>query len=268
VLQALEQKFHLNLPWYQQYGLYLKALLFEGSPGPSIKFIGRDVSEIVAESLPTSIELGLYALLLSILVGLSLGLLAAAKRGTLWDLSSMIVAISGVSLPSFLVASAAIWIFAQQLGWFPAALWDSPAHKIMPSIVLGLRPAALLARMTRSSALEVLNQDYIRTARAKGLSKTRILIVHVLKNAALPVITIMGPLAATVLTGSFVVEHVFSVPGLASHFIQAVTNRDYPLIMGVTLVYACFLISANALVDLAYTWIDPRMQTADDEVLS
>jgi oligopeptide transport system permease protein len=261
VMASLNRKFRLDLPWYEQFARYISDILFHFDFGPSIKYIGRTVTEIVSESLPVSLELGFYALTIAILSGVGLGIVAAAYRGTWIDFSTMFIAISGVSLPSFLVAALAILLFAQTLGILPAALWDGAAHRILPSVVLGLRPAAIIARITRSSVLEVLYLDYVRTARAKGLSETRVLLVHVLRNALVPVVTILGPMSATILTGSFIIEYVFSVPGLASHFIGAVTNRDYPLVMGVTLLYASFLVVTNLLVDIAYGMIDPRMRS-------
>ncbi len=260
VLQALNAKFKLDLPWYRQYLDYIYGVFFHFDFGPSIKYIGRSVTEIIQESLPVSLELGAYALLVAITVGIVLGTLAAAFRGTWLDYSSMFMAISGVSLPSFLVAAVAIIVFSVHLQLLPAALWDGPEHRILPTLVLGLRPAAIIARLTRSSVLEVLYLDYVRTAKAKGLHPNTVLFVHVLRNALVPVITVLGPLSAQVLTGSFVIEHIFSVPGLASHFIQAVTNRDYPLIMGVTLLYATFLVFINTLVDMVYGIVDPRMR--------
>ncbi len=262
ILASLNAKFRLNLPWYQQFVFYMRDILFHFDFGPSIKYIGRSVTDIVSDSLPVSLELGFYALVISVTVGITLGTLAAAFRGTWLDISAMFVAISGVSLPSFLVAALAILIFSQQLGILPAALWDGPEHRILPSIVLGLRPAAIIARLTRSSVLEVLYLDYVRTARAKGVHPSRVLFVHVLRNAFVPVLTVLGPLSATILTGSFVIEYVFSIPGLASHFISAVTNRDYPLVMGVTLLYAAFLVTTNLVVDVIYGWVDPRMRSA------
>jgi oligopeptide transport system permease protein len=259
VMAALEKKFKLDLPWYAQYIDYMKGFVVLDL-GPSIKYPGRTVLEIIRESLPVSFELGLYSLILSIFLGLGLGIFAAVLRGTVWDYSAMMIAVSGVSLPSFMLAALFILVFSHGLGWLPAALWDSPAHKILPTLVLGLRPAAIIARFTRSSLLEVLSLDFIRTARAKGLTQFQVLVVHALKNSLLPVLTIMGPMAASILTGSFVVEHVFSVPGLASHYIQGVANRDYPLIMGVTLLFAFVLILANILVDQCYAWLDPRMK--------
>jgi oligopeptide transport system permease protein len=260
VLAALNAKFHLDQPWYAQFYRYIYDIVTAFDFGPSIKYIGRSVNEIVSESIPVSIELGLYALAIATVMGILLGVLAAAFRGTWVDFSAMIVAISGVSLPSFLVAALAIFIFSQKLHLFPAALWDGPAHRVLPSLVLGLRPAAIIARMTRSAVLEVLYLDFVRTARAKGLSQTRVMFLHVLRNALIPVLTVLGPMSATILTGSFVVEYVFSVPGLANHFIQAVTNRDYPLVMGVTLMYAAFLVASNMIVDVIYGVVDPRMR--------
>ncbi len=259
VTASLEAKFGLDRPAPEQYFRYLQNIFFHADFGPSIKYIGRSVQEIIAESLPVSLELGAYALILSIVLGILLGTIAAVYRGRFWDTGSMLLAISGVSLPSFLVATLVIWIFGQKLDWFPVALWDSPAHKVLPSLVLGIRPAAIIARMTRSAVLETLHFDFVRTARAKGLSEAKVLFVHVLKNALIPIITVIGPIAATVLTGSFVVEYVFAIPGLASHFIDAVTNRDYPLIMGVTLLFAAFLVVINLIVDILYVWIDPRI---------
>jgi oligopeptide transport system permease protein len=259
VMEALNRKFKLDLPWWAQYIEYMRGF-FVLDLGPSIKYPGRSVLEIIEESFPVSLELGIYALSISLVLGLTLGVLAAVFRGSIWDYSSMILAVSGVSLPSFMVAALFILLFSHTLGWFPAALWDSPAHKIMPSLVLGLRPAAIIARFTRSSLLEVLSLDFIRTARAKGLSPKDVILKHALKNSLLPVLTILGPMAASILTGSFIVEHVFSVPGLATHYIQGVSNRDYPLIMGVTLLFASVLIAMNAMVEVCYTWLDPRMK--------
>ena len=262
IMASLNAKFRLDLPWYKQFALYLRDIFLHFDFGPSIKYVGRSVTEIVSESLPVSLELGTYALIIAVVVGIGLGSLAAAFRGTWLDFTAMFLAISGVSLPSFLVAALAILVFSQWLGWFPAALWDTPAHRILPSVVLGLRPAAIIARITRSSVLEVLYLDYVRTARAKGLHPARVMLLHVLRNAFVPVLTILGPMSATILTGSFIIEFVFSVPGLASHFIQAVTNRDYPLVMGVTLLYAAFLVFTNLLVDVIYGVVDPRMRSS------
>jgi oligopeptide transport system permease protein len=262
VLEALNQKFKLDLPWHEQYFSYMFDF-FQGDFGPSIKYPGTTVWEIISESFPISFELGAYALTIPIVVGIGLGMLAALHRGKALDYSAMFLAVSGISLPSFMTAAIFILVFSHGLGIFPAALWDSPAHKVMPAVVLGLRPAAIIARFTRSSLLEVLNTDFIRTARAKGLGPWKVISTHALKNSLLPVLTVLGPLAASVLTGSFIVEHVFSVPGLATNYIQGVSNRDYPLIMGVTLLFASALIFANLLIDILYTVLDPRMKESD-----
>lgn len=259
VMAALNKKFKLDLPWWAQYLDYMKGLL-QFDLGPSIKYPGRSVNEIVLDSFPVSLELGIYSLIIAISLGLTLGIVAAVFRGTMWDYSAMLLAVSGVSLPSFMVAAIMILFFSHTLGILPAALWDSPSHKILPTIVLGLRPAAIIARFTRSSLLEVLSLDYIRTATAKGLTRQKVIVAHALKNSLLPVLTILGPMAASILTGSFIVEHVFSVPGLASHYIQGVGNRDYPLVMGVTMIFAFVLVFMNVLVDFAYGWLDPRMK--------
>ena len=172
----------------------------------------------------------------------------------------MTIAVAGVSLPSFLFGALAILFFCQYLNWLPSAFWDGWSHKILPSFVLGFRPMAIIARQTRSSVLENLKLDYIRTARAKGLNESKVLFIHTLKNSLLPVLALLAPLSAQILTGSFVIEYMFSVPGLGGHYVNAVLNRDYPLIMGVTLLYAVFLVSASMGTDILYTFLDPRVK--------
>ena len=263
VMQALESKFRLDLPVWAQYGHYMKGLVLHGDMGPSLKFLGQNVTDILMDGLPVSLELGAYSLALALILGIVSGTFAAAYRGSWIDRVSMSIAVLGISLPSFLVGALAILVFAQKLGVLPSAMWDSPAHKILPSIVLGIRPAALIARLTRSAVLETLQMDFIRTARAKGLAPVKILFLHALRNSLLPVLSLLGPLAATILTGSFVIEHMFSVPGLASHFIQAVNNRDYPLLMGATMIYAAMLVTLNFFTDSLAVVADPRMRKAE-----
>lgn len=260
ILQSLQQRFGLDRPWPVQYFSYLRGLVWEGDAGPSLKYLGRSVSDILGESIPVSLELGIYALAIAIVSGVLWGCLAAVFHQRFFDFFATLMAIAGISLPSFLVAALAILFFSQTWGLFPAALWDSPLHKVLPSLVLGLRPAALLARLVRSSVLEVLPLDYVRTARAKGLGPVRVVLTHVLRNALVPVLTALGPMAANILSGSFVIEYIFSIPGLASEFIQAITNRDYPVIMGATLFYAALLIGLHLLIDIAYGIFDPRMR--------
>ena len=254
----IEAKYHLDKPLIHQYGYYINGLL-KGNLGESYKYINRNVSDIIKDTLPVSFQLGIYALILAFLLGIPCGVLAAAKQNTLIDRLSMMAAISGVSLPSFLVAPLLILFFCFYLGWFEVALWEGTSHYILPVLVLGTRPAAVIARLTRASVLEVIRSDYIRTAHAKGLSYGTVLYKHVLKNSFIPVLTFSGPLIAGVLTGSFIIEHIFAIPGMAKHLISSVTNRDYPLILGVTLLYSTALIFSNLIIDLLYSYFDPRI---------
>ena len=257
----IESLYHLDKPLSHQFFYYI-AGLFKGDLGQSYKYIGRSVSDIISETLPVSIQLGLYALIVSVLLGLPFGLLAAARQNTLTDRFLMIGAVSGVSLPSFLTAPILILFFCFYMGWLEPALWEGPSYYILPLVVLGVRPASVLARLTRASVLEVIQSDYIRTAKAKGLDGFTVLYKHIFKNAFLPVLTFLGPLTAGILTGSFVVEHIFAVPGLAKHLINSVGNRDYPLILAVTLLYSAVLIVSNLVVDLLYSHFDPRIKLA------
>lgn len=255
----IEAKYNLDAPLYQQYFDYLTGLL-QGNLGESYKFIGRQISDIVGETLPTSFQLGIFALVLSYLIGLPAGVYAASRHNKWQDTATMGACISGVSLPSFLVAPILILIFCFYFDWLPPALWEGPEYYLLPVVVLGIRPAAIIARLTRASVLEVIQSDYIRTARAKGLSERTILYRHVLKNSLIPVLTFSGPLVAGVLSGSFIIELIFAVPGMGKHLVQSVTNRDYPLVLGVTLVFSVLLVLANLLVDLLYSYFDPRIK--------
>lgn len=255
----IEAKYNLNAPLSTQYFDYIVKLL-HGDLGESYKYLGRSVTDIVLETLPISVELGIYSLLLSFLIGIPAGVYAASKHTQWEDSATMITAISGVSLPSFLVAPILILIFCFWLGWFEPALWEGPAYYVLPTIVLGTRSAAIIARLTRSSVLEVIRSDYIRTARSKGLSENVILYKHVLKNSLIPVLTFAGPLAAGILSGSFVVEQIFAIPGMGKHLVLSVSNRDYPLILATTLVFSVMLIFANLIVDILYAYFDPRIK--------
>jgi oligopeptide transport system permease protein len=259
VMANLATKYHLSDPLLKQYFDYMVELL-HGHLGQSYKYIGRDISSIMAESFPNSLQLGVYALLISYLIGLTLGVFAGWKRGTWVDFSAMTLAISGVSLPSFLMAPIAIMIFTFWLGWLEPALWEGPRYYIMPMIVLGIRPAAEIARLTRASVLEVIHSDYIRTARAKGLDARTILFKHVLRNSLIPVLSLAGPLIAAILTGSFVIEQIYAIPGIAKHLIGSVLNRDYPLILGTTLLFSIMLIVSNLIMDLLMAVMDPRVK--------
>lgn len=255
----IEAKYRLNEPLLNQYYYYMTGLL-QGDLGESYKYLGRSSGQIIAETLPSSFQLGCFAMVLSFLIGIPAGVLAAARHNTWADSATMFLAISGVSLPSFLVAPILILIFCFGLNWFPPAFWEGPEYYVLPVVVLGLRPAAVIARLTRASVLEVISSDYIRTARAKGLNEKTVLFKHVLKNSLIPVLTFSGPLAAGVLSGSFIIEIIFAIPGMGKHLVQSVTNRDYPLILGTTLVFSAMLVIANLVVDILYSYFDPRIK--------
>jgi oligopeptide transport system permease protein len=255
----VEAKYHLDKPVGHQYLLYLQALL-RGDLGPSYKYVGRDVSDIIKETLPVSLHLGMLALGVAIMVGFILGILAVVKPYSWMDRSGMFMATIGISIPNFVIGGVLILFLSHVYKIFPPALWEGWRHTLLPALTLGLGPAAFIARLLRSSILETLHQDFVRTARAKGLSEGVILLKHVLKNSVMPVVTFLGPLTATLVTGSFIVEYLFAIPGMGKFFITAVTNRDYPLIMGVTLVYAVIILLANFLVDIAYAYLDPRVR--------
>lgn len=255
----IEAKYHLNKPLFTQYILYMTALS-QGNLGESYKYLGRSVTDILSATAPVSFQLGLYALVVAFLLGVPAGLFAAAKHNQWWDRFFMFLSVSGVSLPSFFVAPLLIYIFCFYFNWLPPAFWQGTAYYILPSIVLGVRPAAVIARLMRSSVLDVIQSDYIRTAKAKGLRPSLILFKHVLKNSVISVLTFSGPLIAGILSGSFIVELIFAIPGMGRHLIQSVSNRDYPLILGMTLFFSALLIVANLVVDLLYSYFDPRME--------
>jgi oligopeptide transport system permease protein len=255
----VEAKYHLDKPVYKQYGFYLYGFI-RGDLGPSYKYLGRDVKDIIKDTFPVSIQLGLLSLFISIIIGIGTGIISGIKSDTLWDRLTIIFATTGISLPNFILGAILILLFSHFYKIFPPALWEGWRYMILPSIALGFAPAAYIARLTRHSVIDVLTKDYIRTARAKGLRYRNIVFKHVLKNSIMPVVTILGPLTAALITGSFVVEYIFSIPGMGRFFITAVTNRDYPLIMGVTLIYTVIVVLANVIVDILYTFLDPRVK--------
>jgi ABC-type dipeptide/oligopeptide/nickel transport system permease component len=228
--------------------------------GPSYASRARTVNDIFREQLPVSFELGIYALLVALVIGLPLGILAALRQNSIWDYGAVGVAIFGVSAPVIVLGPIFIWIFAVELGWFYPTGWLTWQHKVLPAVALGIGSSAIIARMTRASLLQVIREDYIRTARAKGLVERAVVARHALRNALIPVITVLGPIFAGLVTGTFVTETIFGIPGLGRYFITSVTSRDYPVIMGTALFFAVVLVLANLFVDLAYTWLDPRIQ--------
>jgi oligopeptide transport system permease protein len=259
VLANIEAKYHLDEPISKQYVRYLTGIL-HADLGPSYKYLDRGVKEIISDTLPTSALLGLLALLFALMVSFPTGLIAAYFRNSWIDRFALLTATLGISVPHFILGALLIWLFALQLGWLQAGRWDNAASMILPTITLGAAPAAYIAALLRSTLIEALGEDFVRTARAKGLREGAVLVKHALRNSLLPVLTVMGPLTAALLTGSFVVEYVFAIPGMGRFFISAVTDRDYPLIMGVTLVYTALLVAANFLVDLCYAYVDPRIR--------
>jgi ABC-type dipeptide/oligopeptide/nickel transport system permease component len=228
--------------------------------GPSIKSISRTVNDIFRENLPISFQLGLMALLVAVLVGVPLGIVSAIKRNTLYDYAGMGIAILGVSVPIIIIAPLMQYLFGVQLRWLPLTGWGNFNQMILPTLALGFGSSALIARLTRASVLQVLNEDYVRTARAKGLRERRVVAVHVLKNSFIPVVTIIGPTVAYLVTGTFVVEWILAIPGMGRFFVTSITGRDYPVIMGTILLFAVLLVVANTVVDIIYVWLDPRIR--------
>lgn len=264
IIQQLNHYYGLDRPIWEQYKLYLNNL-FHGDLGFSFKYIGRSANSIISDGFPISLTLGLEALLIAIPMGIVLGSLAALNRGRWQDQLTMTSAVIGISVPSFILATVLQYIFAMQLDWFPVARWGSISQSILPAVALAAFPMAIVARLTRSSMVEVLQNDYILTARAKGLSTVQVVTKHALRNALLPVISYLGPLTANVLTGSFVVEKIFGIPGLGQWFVLSVSNRDYSLIMALTIFYSAFLMLAVFVVDIIYSMLDPRIKVGAHE---
>ncbi len=259
ILRNIEARYHLDEPVHLQYLRYLGGLA-RGDLGPSYKYVGRDVADVIRDALPVSLQLGAAALVLALVLGIPAGLASGALRGTLLARATLALTVFGISVPSFVLGAGLMLVLGLWLGWLPAALWEGPVHVILPALTLAALPAAYIAQLTRSSVLEVIDLDYVRTARAKGLSELRVQVRHVLRNALLAVVTYFGPLMAALLTGSFVVEKIFAVPGIGRFFVTAVTNRDYPLVLGTTLLYAGLVVFANLAVDLLYARLDPRIR--------
>jgi oligopeptide transport system permease protein len=259
VLANIAAKYHLNEPLLSQYVRYVKSIL-QGDLGPSYKYLDRGVTDVIRDTLPTSIVLGTLAIAFALFISVPAGMLAAYYRNSWIDRCCMLVATLGISVPHFILGALFIWWFAIQLGWVHAGRWDDLTSPILPTITLAAAPAAYLTALIRSNLIETLGEEFVRTARAKGLKESVVLIKHALRYSLIPALTVMGPLTAALLTGSFVVEYVFAIPGMGRFFITAVTDRDYPLIMGVTLVYTVLLVCANLLVDVLYSWFDPRIR--------
>lgn len=260
VQAQLEAKYGLDKPLPVQLKNYLVSFV-QGDMGVSLKMQkNRPVSEIIFEKFPTSLRVGIFALLWAVVVGIPLGCLAAYRRGKLLDNIIRVLATLGIAVPGFVVATTLLVVFGVKLPILPTSGLDSPVSYILPCFSLGFYPMCYTARLTRSSMLDAINQDYIRTAKAKGLKTWKIIFKHALRNSLIPVVTYIGPLVAYVITGGFVVETVFSIPGLGRYFVQSILARDYQIIMGTTIFLAFLLVAAMLLVDIAYKIVDPRIQ--------
>ena len=260
VMRNLERAYNLDKPLWQQYAGYLGKVVFHGDLGPSFKYPNRTVNEIIADKLPVSLELGALSLVIALAVGLTLGVLAAIKRNTWIDYVCSSFAMIGICVPSFVLGPLLVLTFAIHYGWFNASGWYGPIDRVLPSLTLGCVYAAYVARLTRGGMLEVLNQDYIRTARAKGASETRVIFRHALRGGLLPVVSFLGPAIAGILTGSFVIETIFQIPGLGREFVNSAFNRDYTLVLGTVILYAALLIGLNLVVDIVQVWLNPKLK--------
>ncbi len=264
IQENLERKFHLDDPWYLQYAHYVKDVA-TFDLGPSLVLRNRTVNEIVEEHFPNSVELGTYAFLFGILFGVPLGVVAALRHNTIFDYAAMFFSNVGFAVPSFLVATLMIYFFALQWGdvfGLPTSGWATWQSKILPSVALGLGPAAYFARLVRGTMLETMQQDYIRTAKAKGLRWRRVVLVHTLRNSLIPAVTAAGPLFGFIITGSFVIELIFAIPGIGRYYVTAVEARDYSVVMGLTVLLSIIIIIANLVVDILYGILDPRTRDA------
>ena len=260
ILRNLEAHYGLNKPLWQQYTDYMGSLILHGDLGPSFKYASRTVNEIIADKLPVSIELGALSLGVALVVGLILGVIAAVKRNTVFDYLASSVAMVGICVPTFVLGPLLVLFFAIQLRWFNASGWYTPADRVLPALTLGLVYAAYVARLTRGGMLEVLSQDYIRTARAKGASEMRVIFRHGLRGGLLPVVSFLGPAIAGILTGSFVIETIFQIPGLGREFVQSAFNRDYTLVLGTVILYATLIVTLNLIVDIVQVWLNPKLK--------
>ena len=255
----LEAHYGLDKPLYQQYFDYLGSLM-KGDFGPSFKYPNRTVNEIIADKLPVSLELGLTSLAVALVLGITLGVVAAIKRNTWLDYVSSSIAMTGICIPTFVLGPLLVLVFAIHLGWFNASGWYTSYDRVLPAATLGLVYSAYVARLTRGGMLEILNQDYIRTARAKGASEFRVIFRHALRGGLLPVVSFLGPAIAGILTGSFVIETIFQIPGLGREFVNSAFNRDYTLVLGTVILYASLIIVLNLVVDVVQVWLNPKLK--------
>jgi len=259
IQKNLESYYGLNKPLHQQYFDYLGRLL-KGDLGPSFKYSNRTVSELIGESFPVSAELAFWSLLVAIVIGLAAGLIASLRPNSVADYFASSFAMIGISVPNFVLGPLLVLIFALKFHWFRVSGWDEPVDRVLPALTLGAAYAAYIARLTRGGMLEILSQDFIRTARAKGASNLRVIFKHGLRGGLLPVVNYLGPTAAGLLTGSFVIETIFQIPGLGRYFVNAAFNRDYTMVLGAVLFYAALIVLLNLIVDLVLAWMNPKLK--------
>lgn len=264
VKQSLMEMYHLDKPLMTQYAYYLSGLV-QGDLGISMKMRGRTVTDIIAQHFPYSLDLGLRSLLFAVFFGIAIGTVAGLYRGKKTDTAAMVTAIAGVSVPSFVLGGILQWMVlrlnaAAGTEILPVAEYHTFFHTILPAIALGLFPLAVIARMMRASVIEVMNQDYIKTAKAKGVSQKMIVLRHVIRNAVMPIVTYLGPFAAAITTGTFVIEKIFVIPGLGRFYVESIQVSDFTVVLGITVFYSAILIFVVVLVDIAYGLIDPRVR--------
>jgi oligopeptide transport system permease protein len=259
ILRNLEAHYGLDKPLGQQYLDYLGSLA-RGDLGPSFKYPNRTVNEIIFDKVPVSAELGSISLAVALVLGIGLGTLAAIRRNTWVDYVASSFGMIGISIPTFVVGPLLVLALAIHLGWFNASGWYGPADRVLPALVLGIAYAAPISRLTRGGLLEVLNQDFIRTARAKGASEFRVVTRHALRGGLLPVVSFLGPAVAGILTGSFVIETIFQIPGIGREFVNSAFNRDYTLVLGTVILYAVLIMALNLAVDIAQAWMNPKVR--------
>lgn len=259
ILENIEKKYGFDQPLWKQYAIYMGNLV-RGDFGPSYKYRDRSANDIISETLPVSLELGLAAMVLSLIGGIAIGVISSLSPRGIVDFASAVFSTSLVSVPNFVVGAVLIYYLSVKYGIFPAALWGKPEHFVLPTLTLASGSLAYIARLVRSNMLDVSNELYVRTARAKGLNRSTIVMKHIFRNAVIPVTTVMGPISAYMVTGSFVVEHIFAIPGMGRFFVFAVSNRDYSVVLAITIVYTVILVLANLIVDVLYSFLDPRIK--------
>lgn len=259
IMTKMMDRYNLNDPLMKQYGNYLLNVV-KLDLGPSYRYEGMSVNQLIKDSFPVSLMVGAMALAISLLVGIPAGIMSALRRNKWQDRTAMVLATLGITIPNYVIATLFVYFFAYKFGWVTVGFWEGFSTAILPAVTLSGYPTAFISRLTRSSMLEVIQQDYIRTAYSKGLREKAVVYIHGLRNAIIPVVTYLGPLAAGILTGSFVVEQIFGVPGLGTFFVTSITNRDYTTIMGVTIFYSAILVFLNLLVDILLGVIDPRIK--------